>query len=56
MDLDENKGVDHYSESEIEAAELALATFYTQTFYDFFGRAAVIPRRLLPKLDHSVLQ
>lgn len=56
VDLDENKGVDHYSESEIEAAELALATFYTQTFYDFFGRAAVIPRRLLPKLDHSVLQ
>jgi hypothetical protein len=49
VDLVENKDVECYSESEIEAMELAMATFYTQTFYDFFGRAAVIPRRLAPK-------
>jgi hypothetical protein len=56
VDLEQNKAVDCYSESEVKAAELALATFYTQTFYDFFGRAAVIPRRLLPRSDHSMLQ
>jgi hypothetical protein len=56
VDLEQNKVVESYSESEVEAAELALATFYTQTFYDFFGRAAIIPRRLLPKSDHLVLQ
>ena len=31
--------------------EVAVATFYTQTFYDLFDRAATIPRRLEPKLE-----
>ncbi len=51
VDLNANQDVAAYSESEINAMELALATFYTQSFYDFFGRAAVIPRRLAPKLE-----
>ncbi|KAJ7466557.1 hypothetical protein B0H11DRAFT_2239731 [Mycena galericulata] len=32
---------------EIEALEDAVARHYTQTFYDLFGRAAVIPMRLV---------
>jgi len=31
---------------DIEDLELAVATFYTQTFYNYFRRAPVIPRRL----------
>jgi hypothetical protein len=54
--LVESQDVECYSESEIEAMELAIATFYTQTFYDFFGRAAIIPCRLEPHLEHSVPQ
>ena len=49
VDLDRNQDVECYSESEIDAMEVAVATFYTQTFYNFFGRAATIPRRLEPK-------
>lgn len=56
VDLDESKDVEHYSQSEVEATELALASFYTQTFYDFFGRAAVIPRRLPPRPGRPVEQ
>jgi hypothetical protein len=56
VDLGQNKDVECYSESEIDAMELAMANFYTQSFYNFFGRAAVIPRRLAPKPEHSVPQ
>ncbi|KAF8174188.1 hypothetical protein K438DRAFT_1980489 [Mycena galopus ATCC 62051] len=31
------------STEEMRALEIAVATFYTQAFYEFFGRAAVIP-------------
>ena len=56
VDLEENKGVECYLESEIKAAELALATFYMQTFYDFFGHVAIISCHLVPKSVHPVLQ
>ena len=51
VDLDRSQDAECYSETEIDAMEVAVATFYTQTFYDFFGRAATIPRRLEPKLE-----
>ncbi|KAJ7736190.1 hypothetical protein DFH07DRAFT_779742 [Mycena maculata] len=35
-----------WGETERCALELAVATHYTQTFYEFFGRAAVIPMRI----------
>ena len=40
------KGVADYTEQEIVAMETALAKFCTQSFFDFFGRAAIVPRRL----------
>jgi hypothetical protein len=49
VDLDKNQDVERYSESEVDVMEVAVATFCTQTFYDFFGCAATIPRRLEPK-------
>lgn len=41
--------LDSYSEADVRALEDAAACFYTQTFYNFFGRAAIIPTRLPPK-------
>ncbi|KAJ7663590.1 hypothetical protein B0H17DRAFT_1184875 [Mycena rosella] len=42
--------------SEMEALEKAVAQYYTQSFYDLFGQAAVIPMRLdspsEPRVDH----
>jgi hypothetical protein len=35
-----------YTESDSRLLEDAVAQFYTQTFFNFFGRAAVIPTRL----------
>jgi hypothetical protein len=46
VDLSITQDVEAYSERKIDAMEVALANFYTQSFYDFFGRAAIIPRRL----------
>ena len=40
--VDANSG----SEEEIIALEVVIAKFYTQSFFDFFGRAAIVPRRL----------
>lgn len=52
VDLHVKKHVQSYSQREIEATELALATFYTQSFYNFFGCAAIVPRRLPPQSQH----
>ena len=52
VDLHVKKHVQSYSQREIEATESALATLYTQSFYRFFGRAAIVPRRLLPRSQH----
>lgn len=46
VDLTVTQDVEAYSRGAIDAAENAIAGFYTQSFYDFFGRAAIIPRRL----------
>jgi hypothetical protein len=35
-----------YGEREIVVMETALAKFYAQSFFDFFGRAAILPHRL----------
>jgi len=56
VDVSVNQEIETYSESEINAMEQAIATFYTQSFYDFFGRAAIIPRRLPPKQEGSALE
>ena len=42
------KEIEEYSEGEIVVMESALAKFYAQSFFDFFGRAAILPRRLAP--------
>jgi len=55
-EVDLDKDVEAYLESEIDAMELAIATFYTQTFYNTFGRAAVIPRRLAPKSEQPAAE
>jgi hypothetical protein len=43
----EEKHVEQYSEDELTALEQAVAKFYTQSFFNFFGRAAIVPHRLL---------
>jgi hypothetical protein len=35
-----------YTECDVEQLEMAVANFYTQSFYRFFGRAAIIPTHL----------
>lgn len=40
------KPVEQYSEEEISELEKDIATFYTQSFFNHFGRAAVIPHGL----------
>lgn len=46
VDLHVVKDASEYSQTEVLALEAALACFYTQSFFNFFGRAAIIPRRL----------
>ena len=46
--LSVEKEVKEYTEGEIVVMETALAKFYVQSFFDFFGRAAILPRRLAP--------
>ena len=38
--------LDMYTEADVQQLEIHIAHFYTQTFYNLFGRAAVIPTRL----------
>jgi hypothetical protein len=38
--------VEHYSEQDVQLLEDAVTHFYTQSFFHFFGRAAIIPVRL----------
>jgi hypothetical protein len=38
--------VEHYSEQDVQLLEDAVTHFYTQSFFHFFGRAAIIPARL----------
>lgn len=52
VDLAANKEPGEFSDAEVVAMDAALAQFYTQTFFDFFGRAAIIPRRLPHKCLH----
>jgi hypothetical protein len=40
------KEIDAFEEQEIMMMETTLTRFYTQTFFNFFGRAAILPRRL----------
>jgi len=47
-DLVVRKEAEEYTESEVVVMETALAKFYAQSFFDFFGRAAILPRRLAP--------
>lgn len=56
VDLRTMQDVEAYSKSEIHTIELVVATFYTQSFYDFFGCAAIIPRRLAtePLVEHGM--
>ena len=35
-----------YTECDVEQLEMAVANFYTQSFYRFFGRTAIIPTHL----------
>ncbi|RDB26698.1 hypothetical protein Hypma_005260 [Hypsizygus marmoreus] len=41
------KGVEELSESVVLAMEEGLARFYTQSFFNHFARAAIVPRRLI---------
>jgi hypothetical protein len=38
--------INDYSENDVLQLEDAIARFYTQSFFRFFGRAATIPARL----------
>jgi hypothetical protein len=42
----EEKPVEQYSVIELTALEQAVARFYTQSFFNFFGRAAIVPHWL----------
>ena len=42
------KGVDGLSEREFREVEWAVAHFYTQSFFDHFARAAIVPHTLPP--------
>lgn len=44
--LPDKSSLDLYTEYDVHLLEDAVARFYTQTFFNFFGRAAVIPTRL----------
>ncbi|KAJ6559585.1 hypothetical protein B0H19DRAFT_1260296 [Mycena capillaripes] len=40
-----------WTKAEMEDLEYAVAAYYTQSFYEYFGRAAVLPMRLAHELD-----
>ena len=40
------KPIEQYSIVELTALEHAAAKFYTQSFFNFFGRAAIVPHGL----------
>jgi len=42
----EKKPVEQYSAVELTALEQAVAKFYTQSFFNFFGHAAIVPHWL----------
>ena len=42
------KDVNDLSEREFYKVETAVAHFYTQSFYDYFARAAIVPHTLPP--------
>jgi len=42
----DEKPVEQYSALELTALERAVAKFYTQSFFNFFGRAAIVPHQL----------
>ncbi|KAJ7858147.1 hypothetical protein B0H14DRAFT_3447468 [Mycena olivaceomarginata] len=44
-----------WSTEEMQALEEAVATLYCQAFYDYFGRAAVIPMRTVSSDDISMM-
>lgn len=44
----DRKDMDFYDENDVNILEDAVARFYTQSFFNFFGRAAIIPTRLPP--------
>lgn len=46
MDLLEPPVMSEFTESKTRRLETLVTGFYTQTFFNFFGRAAVLPRRL----------
>jgi hypothetical protein len=41
-----NRGINSFTEKSVELLEEAIATFYTQSFFDYFGRAATVPHKL----------
>ena len=47
------KPVEQYSVVELTFLEQAVAKFYTQSFFNFFGRAAIVPHWLqVPLSEH----
>lgn len=44
--LGDLESLDLYHEDDVQVLENAVARFYTQTFFNYFGRAAVIPTKL----------
>jgi hypothetical protein len=53
LPLLQDKPISEYTELDTGVLEGAVARFYTDTFFIFFGRAAVIPTRLLRVVEHS---
>ena len=44
--VENRQSVDEYQEAEVSELENAVAQFYTDSFFRFFGHAAIIPARL----------
>ncbi|KAJ7019189.1 hypothetical protein C8F04DRAFT_1276569 [Mycena alexandri] len=51
-EIDNARGHTEWSSSSIRHLEKKVATYYTQSFYELFGRAAVVPMRL----QHTIAQ
>ena len=47
----EEKPVEQYSAVELTALEQAVAKFYTQSFFNFFSHAAIVPHQLQVSLS-----
>jgi hypothetical protein len=45
-ELEEGEEADEWTAARISALEQDVARYYTQTFFHFFGRPAIVPLRL----------